>query len=209
MTRDKARTPESVCHPMVRLNHHCLDPHPPQKRWFVHPLPLNFPWFMSLNEFNSKPLKSNPKWISVLYLLDMSPMVGAYVLFHAHHLDACEQKSLGKHARLSSWCLRYGLMKWSSLLLLKCLGIYLKKNGKSFAKLLFDMLKSYQSHMMIFLEDLIHLCCLFCIELCQICCDPWENSFHTFMIKIHVHTIYPLAMLLWEVSIVPSTHSTK
>ena len=33
----------------------------------------------------------------------------AYVLFHAHHLDACEQKSLGKHAHLSSWCLRYGL----------------------------------------------------------------------------------------------------
>ena len=30
------------------------------------------------------------------------------------------------------------------------------------------MPKSYQSHMMIFLEDLIHLCCLFCIELCQI-----------------------------------------
>ena len=33
----------------------------------------------------------------------------AYVLFHAHHLDACEKKSLGKHAHLSSWCLRYGL----------------------------------------------------------------------------------------------------
>ena len=26
----------------------------------------------------------------------------AYVLFHAYHLDACEQKSLGKHAYLSS-----------------------------------------------------------------------------------------------------------
>ena len=24
------------------------------------------------------------------------------------------------------------------------------------------------------------------------CCDPWENSFHTFKIKIHVHTTYPL-----------------
>ena len=26
----------------------------------------------------------------------------AYVLFHAYHLDACEQKSLGNHAYLSS-----------------------------------------------------------------------------------------------------------
>ena len=33
----------------------------------------------------------------------------AYVLFLAYHLDACEQKSLGNHAYLSSWCLRYGL----------------------------------------------------------------------------------------------------
>jgi len=34
----------------------------------------------------------------------------AYVLFQSYHLDACEQISLGKHANLSSWCLRYGLM---------------------------------------------------------------------------------------------------
>ena len=33
----------------------------------------------------------------------------AYVLFHAYSCDACEQKYLGKHAYLSSWCLRYGL----------------------------------------------------------------------------------------------------
>ena len=44
----------------------------------------------------------------------------AYVLFHAYHLDACEQKSLGNHAYLSSWCLRYGLDDLRSLLF-KCL----------------------------------------------------------------------------------------
>ena len=33
----------------------------------------------------------------------------AYVLFLACHLDACEQKSLGKHAYLSSWRMRYGM----------------------------------------------------------------------------------------------------
>ena len=33
----------------------------------------------------------------------------AYILFHAYHLNSCEQKLLGKHTLLSSWYLRYGL----------------------------------------------------------------------------------------------------
>ena len=41
MTRDKAKTPNSVSHLMVWLNHRYLDPYLLQKRWFVHPLPLN------------------------------------------------------------------------------------------------------------------------------------------------------------------------
>ena len=57
--------------------------------------------------------------------------------------------------------------------------LYLKI-WKTLAKLLFDMPKSYQSHMMLFIENLIHIC------------DPWEKFCHAFMIKIHVHTIYPL-----------------
>ena len=116
----------------------------------------------------------------------------AYILFHAYHLDACEQKSLGKHAYLSSWHLRYGLN--DMIFALYCLSareIYLKF-CKTFAKLLFDMPKSYQSHMMILLENHIHICCLFLHWALSNCCDPWENSFHAFMIKIHVHTTYPL-----------------
>ena len=59
---------------------------------------------MSLNEFNSEPLKSNSKmeWISVFLMLHIFPMFGLHVLFHAYHFDACEQKYLGKHAYLSS-----------------------------------------------------------------------------------------------------------
>ena len=133
----------------------------------------------------------------------------AYVLFHAYHLDACEQKSLGKHAYLSSWRVRYGLDDMIfALCWLSAWELYLKI-WKIFAKLLFDMPKSYQSHMMILLGNHIHICCLFLHWALSNCCDPWENSFHAFMIKIHVHTIHPLAILLWEVSIVPSTHSTK
>ena len=51
----------------------------------------------------------------------------AYVLFHAYHLDACEQKCLEKHAYLSSWRLRYGLN--DMIFALYCLSaweIYLK-----------------------------------------------------------------------------------
>ena len=72
------------------------------------------------------------------------------------------------------------------------LGNFIWKFGKPFAKLLFDMPKSYRSHMMILLENLIHICCLFLHWALSNCCDPWENSFHAFMIKIHVRTIYPL-----------------
>ena len=98
----------------------------------------------------------------------MFPSWLAYVLFHAYHLDACEQKSLGSHAYLSSWHLRYGLN--DMIFALYCLSaweIYLK-SCKTFAQLLFDMPKSYQSHMMILLENHIHICCLSCIELCKI-----------------------------------------
>jgi len=63
----------------------------------------------------------------VLHVIFVSPTLQvsdgwlAYVLFHAYQLYACEQKYLRKQAHLSSWCLRYCLMKWSSLLMFKCL----------------------------------------------------------------------------------------
>ena len=72
------------------------------------------------------------------------------------------------------------------------LGKFIWKFGKSFAKLLFDMPKSYHSHMMILLENHIHMCYLFLHWALSNCCDPWENSIRAFMIKIHVHTTYPL-----------------
>ena len=51
----------------------------------------------------------------------------AYVLFHAYHLDACEQISLGNHAYLSSWRLRYGLNDMiSTLYCLSAWELYLK-----------------------------------------------------------------------------------
>ena len=57
---------------------------------------------------------------------------------------------------------------WSSFLMFKCLGNLFENLEKPFAKLFFDMPKSYQSHMMIPPENLIHIWCLSCIKLCQI-----------------------------------------
>ena len=46
-----------------------------------------------------------------ILLLYMFPMVGLHMFYSIliYHLDACERKSLGNHAYLSSWYLRYGL----------------------------------------------------------------------------------------------------
>ena len=81
MTRGKARTPDSASHLVVWLDHYCLDPHLLQKRWFVHHLPLNsldsWVWMV----FKSYSLKSNSKWINVLRLLYMFPMVGLHMFY--------------------------------------------------------------------------------------------------------------------------------
>ena len=49
--------------------------------------------------------------------------------------------------------------------------------------------KSYQSHMMRYLKNLIHICCLSLHWALSNCCDPCENYFQAFMIKIHVRAI--------------------
>ena len=80
----------------------------------------------------------------------MFSMVGLHMFYSMLiTLMLVNKKYLGKHAYLSTW------------------EIYLK-TCKTFAKILFDLPKSYQSHMMIHLENLILKCYLSCIELCQI-----------------------------------------
>ena len=135
----------------------------------------------------------------------------AYVLFHTYHLDACEQKSLGKHAYLSSWRLRYG---WNDMIFaLYCLsawGIYLENLENPLWSSSLICQSSTKAIWWYFLKTIYtYAACFFCALSFVKLLWPLENSFHAFMIKIHMHTLYPLAMLLWEVSIVPSTHSTK
>jgi hypothetical protein len=127
---------------------------------------------------------------------------------------------------LSSWCLWTNIimelmliwvvgicdMVWWYDLLSKCLSAweFYYENWKPFAKLLFHMPKSYQIHMMSYLENLILMCCLSLHWALSNCCDPCENSFHAFiLIKIHVHPISPCYASTLEVSIVPSIYFTK
>jgi hypothetical protein len=49
--------------------------------------------------------------------------------------------------------------------------------------------------MMRYLENLIHICYLSLHFALSNCGDPCENSFHAFMIKMHIHTNILLAML--------------
>ena len=142
-------------------------------------------------------------------MLDMFHMVGLHKFYSILIiLMLVNNISLGNHAHLSSWCLRYGLMIWSSLQMFDCLGFFFE-NWKPLAKLPVDMPKSYQSHMMSYLENLRLICCLLLHWALSNCCDPCENSFHAFMIKIHVHSISPCYASTLGVSIVSSIHSIK
>jgi len=124
----------------------------------------------------------------------------AYVLFLNYHLDACEQISLGPHAYLSSWCVWYGLMTWSSLLMFKYLGKFILKKKEKNLQSSSLICQSPTRAICIIILKTLYICCLSLHWALSNCCDPRKNSFHAFMIKIHVHTIYPLAMLQWEVS---------
>ena len=101
----------------------------------------------------------------------------AYALFLTYHLDACEQILLGPHAYLSSWCVWYGLMTWSSLLMFKYLGKFIWK--KTLAKLLFDLPKSYQSHIINYLENLTHMLLVFTFSIVKLLW-PSEEFFSCF-----------------------------
>ena len=56
---------------------------------------------------------------------------------------------------------------------------------------------SYQSHMLTSLKT-SHICCLFCIELCQIVCDPCEIRFMLLWSRSHTLHIYSCWLLHWK-----------
>jgi hypothetical protein len=130
-------------------------------------------------------------------MLDMFHMVGLHKFYSIPIILMLVNKiSLGNHAHLSSLCLRYGPIEWSLLQMFKCLG-----NVLTLCEAPLWYAKSYQSHMMRHLENLIHICYVSLHWALSNCCDPCENSFHAFMIKVHVHANILLAMLSWELAL--------
>ena len=144
-------------------------------------------------------------------LLYMFPMVGLHMFYSMLitlmllNKKIIRKAYLSKHLTFEIWFEWYDLRS----LLFKCLGNLFWKFVKLLQSSSLICQKSYQSHVMMYLENYVHICCLACIELCQIVVTLERNFCHALMIKIHVHTTYPLDMLLWGDSIVPSIHSTK
>ena len=105
--------------------------------------------------------------------------------------------------------MRYGLMRWSSLLMLKCLGNLFKNLENPLQSSCLICQSPTKAIWWDILKTIYTYAACLCIELYQIVVTLERNFCHAFMIKIHVHTIYPLAMLLKEVSTVPSIHPIK
>jgi hypothetical protein len=134
-------------------------------------------------------------------MLDMFHMVGLHKFYSILIiLMLVNNISLGNHAHLSSWCLRYGPMKWSLLQMFECLGNLFEnfENPLRSSSLIWQVLPkpydktSWKPH--------THMLLVVALSFSN-CCDPCENFFHAFMIKIHVHANILLAMLSWELAL--------
>jgi hypothetical protein len=134
-------------------------------------------------------------------MLDLFHMVGLHKFYSIPIiLMLVNNISLGNHAHLSSLCLRYGLIEWSLLQMFKCLGNLFEnfENPLRRSSLICQVIpEPYDetswkphTHMLLALHWAL-----------SNCCDPCENSFHAFMIKIHVHANILLAMLSWELAL--------
>ena len=100
------------------------------------------------------------------------------------------KKYFGKHTYLSSWCLRYGLMIWSSLLLFKCMGNLfenLENPLRSSSLICQSLTKDIWWY---FLKTIYTYAACFCIELCQIVVTLERNfvmlSWSRFMCTPHI-----------------------
>jgi hypothetical protein len=193
-TRDKAWAPKRVVcprglaeTPLVRIDLHLL-----QERWHVHPLPLNSPWFMSLNEshlWSLKKLNLKLKWT----LAEKHALYGWHVPYSSLAPVCLWTYIFRKACYLSCWCLRYGMIKWTSLRSVQSTwDIYLEKQRSS--QLLNLMPLSYQSHMSIFLKNLYTYAACYHVELCPIVVNI-VDTLHTSMIKI-TYTPLPQTRLL-------------
>jgi hypothetical protein len=105
----------------------------------------------------------------------------AYALFLAHIPVTCEQSIIGKAYHLSSWWMRYSMMKGTLLLSAKYLWTLSFKNSKSISWLLDDV-KFHQSHMSISLKTL-YICYLFLHWALLNCLWPLWDSLYASMIK--------------------------
>ena len=89
----------------------------------------------------------------------------AYSLFLAFPVT-CEQSIIGKACYLSSWWMRYGMMKETLLLLQSTWEIFLQKFKINSLSPQWCWI-SDQSHILVSLKT-FHISCLLCVEFCQV-----------------------------------------
>ena len=90
-------------------------------------------------------------------------MWGIYSLFLTFPIT-CEQTIIGKVCYLSSWWMRYGMMKGTLLILQSTWEILLQKFKINSLSPRWCWI-SYQGHMLSL--KTFHISCLFCVEFCQ------------------------------------------
>ena len=104
-------------------------------------------------------------------LLYMFPMVGLHMFYSMLIIlmPVNKKKSLGNHAYLSSWCLRYGLddMIFTPFLF-KCLGTLFENLKNPFASSSLICQSPTSAIWWYFLKTIYTYGACFCIELCQI-----------------------------------------
>jgi hypothetical protein len=117
----------------------------------------------------------NLNWIHMLPLLDMFHMVVLHKFYSILIiLILVNNISLGNHAHLRSWCLRYGLMKWSWLQMFESMGNFFE----IFANPLWS-------------SSLI----------CQVLPEPYDKTSwkpHTHMLLVIALSVVKLLWPLWE-----------
>jgi hypothetical protein len=142
-------------------------------------------------------------------MLDMFHMVGLHKFYSVLiTLMLVNNISLGNHTHLSSWCLRYGPMKWSLLQMFECLGNLFEnfENPLWSSSLICQVLpEPYDETSW---KPYTHMLLVIALSFVQMLWPLWEffSCFHDQDARTRQH---PPCYAQLRASIIPSIYSTK
>jgi hypothetical protein len=153
--------------------------------------------------------------INQTHLILMSPMLDMFHMVGLHKfysiliiLMLMNNISLGNHAHLSSWCLRYGSMKWSLLQMFECLGNLFEnfENPLQSSSLRYHVLPEPYNETS--WKPYTHMLLVVGLSFVKMLWPLWEffSCFHDQDARTHQHPSWYAQL---RASIVPSIYSTK